>query len=279
MEFKNPNNDYVESAGGSMSWLWVLLFGPIYWAVKGVWRHFVAHLFLAPITLGLAHLVYPFFVYAILKKHYLRMGWKPLSAERPDISNGLELDKEIKKTEKKGYVAIGALVCVVIGLVTSIYLYADFGDSEPDASDEIETIIRKKMAEADAKREAEQEDKLSNEKVDKELPEIETFVSTYFEFPGTFTTNLKASRKLLQLGLGVSTQYDDEVITNVEDHQLALRSEILNVMSEFTEEDIQGKQGRETLARALADGINQKLMQLEDFGGIEEVRFTSFVLQ
>ena len=50
-------------------------------------------------------------------------------------------------------------------------------------------------------------------------------------------------------------------------------------MSEFTEEEIQGKEGREALARALADGVNVKLMQLEDFGGIEEVHFTSFVLQ
>ena len=101
-------------------------------------------------------------------------------------------------------------------------------------------------------------------------------MTTYFEFPGTFTTNLRSSRKFLQVGLGVSTQYDDEVISNVEDHQLALRSEILNVMSEFTEEEIQGKEGREALARALADGVNVKLMQLEDFGGIEEVHFYLF---
>ena len=104
-------------------------------------------------------------------------------------------------------------------------------------------------------------------------------MTTYFEFPGTFTTNLRESRKFLQLGLGVSTQYDDEVISNVEDHQLALRSEILNVMSDFSEEEIQGKEGRKALAQALADGVNEKLMQLEDFGGIEEVHFTSFVLQ
>ena len=90
---------------------------------------------------------------------------------------------------------------------------------------------------------------------------------------------MRASRKFLQLGLGVSTQYDDEVISNVEDHQLALRSEILNVMSDFSEEEIQGKEGRKALAQALADGVNEKLMQLEDFGGIEEVHFTSFVLQ
>ena len=191
-------------------------------------------------------------------------------------------DEENNEPKKKGLI-LRILIFVVAGLVLiGLGLgggYVLFGGSQPDPSEEIESIIEKKMAEADAERQAEEEAALSNEKVAKELPEIETFVTTYFEFPGTFTTNLKASRKFLQLGLGVSTQYDDEVITNVEDHQLALRSEILNVMSEFTEEDIQGKQGRETLARALADGINQKLMQLEDFGGIEEVHFTSFVLQ
>ena len=191
-------------------------------------------------------------------------------------------DDENNEPKKKGFIlrilifVVGGLVLIGAGLGGGYIL---FGSSQPDPSDEIEAIIEKKMAEAEADRLAEEEEILSNEKVVKETPEIETFVTTYFEFPGTFTTNLRSSRKFLQVGLGVSTQYDDEVITNVEDHQLALRSEILNVMSEFTEEEIQGKQGREALARALADGVNAKLMQLEDFGGIEEVHFTSFVLQ
>ena len=191
-------------------------------------------------------------------------------------------DEENNEPKKKGLIlrilifAVAGLVLIGAGLGGG---YIIFGSSQPDPSDEIETIIEKKMAEADAERQAEEEAALSNEKVVKETPDIETFVTTYFEFPGNFTTNLRESRKFLQVGLGVSTQYDDEVISNVEDHQLALRSEILNVMSEFSEEDIQGKQGREALARALADGVNAKLMQLEDFGGIEEVHFTSFVLQ
>jgi len=191
-------------------------------------------------------------------------------------------DEENNEPKKKGAI-LRILIFVVAGLVLiGAGLgggYILFGSSQPDPSDEIEAIIEKKMEEADAERQAEDEAALSNEKVVKETPDIETFVTTYFEFPGDFTTNLRESRKFLQVGLGVSTQYDDEVISNVEDHQLALRSEILNVMSEFSEEDIQGKQGREALARALADGVNEKLMQLEDFGGIEEVHFTSFVLQ
>ena len=191
-------------------------------------------------------------------------------------------DEENNEPKKKGFI-LRILIFVVAGLVLiGAGLgggYILFGGSQPDPSEEIESIIEKKMAEVEAEREAEEEAALSNDKVVKETPDIETFVTTYFEFPGTFTTNLRASRKFLQVGLGVSTQYDDEVISNVEDHQLALRSEILNVMSDFSEEEIQGKEGRKALAQALAAGVNEKLMQLEDFGGIEEVHFTSFVLQ
>ena len=113
----------------------------------------------------------------------------------------------------------------------------------------------------------------------KEAPEVDTFITTYFEFEGNFTTNLRNSRKFLQLGVGVSTQYDETVIEHVQMHQLALRSEVLGTISEFTEEDIQGKAGRDMLAVKMAEAINAKLELLEGFGGIENVHFTSFVLQ
>ena len=134
-------------------------------------------------------------------------------------------DDENNEPKKKGFI-LRILIFVVAGLILiGAGLgggYILFGTSQPDPSDEIESIIEKKMAEADAERLAEEEAALSNEKVVKETPDIETFVTTYFEFPGTFTTNLRSSRKFLQVGLGVSTQYDDEVISNVEDHQLCL---------------------------------------------------------
>ena len=110
-------------------------------------------------------------------------------------------------------------------------------------------------------------------------PEEEAFETIYHEFPGTFTTNLAGSRKMLQVGVGVSTQYDDTVMMNVESHQLALRSVILGVISDFSEDDVKGATGRDKLAVALRDAINTKLEALENFGGVEEVHFTSFVLQ
>ena len=76
------------------------------------------------------------------------------------------------------------------------------------------------------------------------LIDNDSYETTYFEFPGEFTTNLKGSRKFLQLSVGVSTQYDEKVMEVVDSHQLALRSEILSTVSDFTEEDISGSDGK-----------------------------------
>ena len=62
-------------------------------------------------------------------------------------------------------------------------------------------------------------------------------------------------------------------------NQLALRSEILGVMSEFSPDDISGREGKEKLSIMLKDGINRVLEEVEGFGGVENVHFTSFVLQ
>jgi flagellar FliL protein len=155
--------------------------------------------------------------------------------------------------------------------------YVVFGSTQPDPSEQIEEIIERKMKEAEEAQAA--ADNATPQKQSKDSPNEEVFATIYHEFPGTFTTNLQGSRKMLQIGVGVSTQYDDTVMANVESHQLALRSVILGVISEFTEEDVKGQSGRDALAAALRVGLNVKLENLEGFGGVEEVHFTSFVLQ
>ncbi|MDA9641519.1 flagellar basal body-associated FliL family protein [Alphaproteobacteria bacterium] len=190
-------------------------------------------------------------------------------------------DENTEPKKKRGILkilgfAFGGLFLVGAGLGAGFFI---FGSTQPDPSEEIEQIIERKMVEAEEQKEADEKADEGETKVAKETPEIDTFMTTYFEFPGTFTTNLMNSRKFLQVGLGVSTQYDDTVMANVEAHQLALRSEILNAISEFSESDIAGKNGREQLAKALTDAINNKLVALEDFGGVTEVHYTSFVLQ
>ena len=189
-------------------------------------------------------------------------------------------EEETEEEPKKGglmriiMLAVGALALIGVGVGTGYFL---FGGKPANPSEEIEEIIERKMKEAEEAKAAEEAANAGPSK--KEAPEVEKFITTYYEFPGNFTTNLRGSRKFLQAGIGVSTQYDDDVISNVEDHQLSLRSGILAVMSEFSEQDIEGKSGRDALAKAIAAELNTKLEELEGFGGIEHVHFTSFMLQ
>lgn len=74
LRFKHPLNNYIEDVS-LLAWLWVLLFGFMYFAVKGVWRHVLLSIIFALLTAGISWLIYPFFVRAIMKKHYLRQGW------------------------------------------------------------------------------------------------------------------------------------------------------------------------------------------------------------
>lgn len=193
---------------------------------------------------------------------------------------------------KIAIMVVSGIVLLGIGLGLGMFL----GGEDTDPSSEITQIIEKKEnpdenennEEVEENEEVEcteeEKDEEGNcptgpKKMPKIVPEEEIFATTYYEFPGNFTTNLKGSKKFLQISVGVSTQYDDTVMANVESHQLAMRSEILAIMSEFTPDDIAGREGKDILANALKDGINGVLEKLEGFGGVEDVHFTSFVLQ
>lgn len=193
-------------------------------------------------------------------------------------------DQNAPEGKKKGGIVkilifvVGGLLLVGIGLGAGYFLFG----MAPTPSEEIDMIIERKLQEAGqlpAPEEAATEEAAGPTKKTKPVDAPDSYVTSYYEFPGNFTTNLRGSRKFLQIGVGVSTQYDESVIQNVEMHQLALRSEILGVISGFTEEDVQGKEGRDSMTLAMRDAINAKLVDLEGFGGVEGVHFTSFILQ
>lgn len=117
------------------------------------------------------------------------------------------------------------------------------------------------------------------QRIPRELPDAPLFETQYYEFPDPLTTNLKGSTRFLQLGIGLATQYDQAVLGNVQTHEMALRSDMLAVLSTFTEADVEGTEGRDALSAALRDAINARLEQLEGFGGIESVFFPVFVMQ
>ena len=147
--------------------------------------------------------------------------------------------------------------------------------------EQVEELIEKKLKQAGQLPSADglDEETLEPQKVSKETPVNETFVTSYYTFADNFTTNLNKSKQFLQVSVGISTQYDETVIENVEKHQMALRSEVLGVIGMYSVDDIDGKIGRDNLANSIKDAINVKLLDLEGFGGVEGVHFTSFVLQ
>jgi len=172
---------------------------------------------------------------------------------------------------------LGPIVLVGIGVGVGAFLFMP----TQTPVEQVEELITKKLEQAGQLPSTEGEGELDAEpqKVAKETPATQTFVTSYYTFPDDFTTNLKGSKAFLKISVGVSTQYDETVVENVETHQLALRSEVLGVVSEHTVEDVEGKEGRDVLAENIRLAINKKLEDLEGFGGVEGVFFTSFVLQ
>lgn len=81
-KFRHPKNGHTETVS-DLTWLWVLLFGCLFFVVKGNWRHALAGFGLAVLTVGVSWLVYPFFAYRIMKTHYLRMGWERVKKAKP----------------------------------------------------------------------------------------------------------------------------------------------------------------------------------------------------
>ena len=192
--------------------------------------------------------------------------------------------------------AAAGLVLLGIGLGIGALIFG--GGSEPDPSAEVSEILEGKNPEKEEKEEAPEDENAEEGEIEMECVENadgeeecvpkkkvkkvnveEKFLTTYYEFPGNFTTNLRESKKFLQITVGVSTQYDEEVMVNVESHQLALRGIILGVMSEYSEQDVAGRDGKQSLADALRDALNIFLEDKEGFGGVEGIHFTSFVLQ
>ena len=188
-----------------------------------------------------------------------------------------EAPKSKINIKKIALFGLGPILLVGVGLGAGAYLFMP----TQTPAEQVEQLIEKKLKQAGQlpSEQGPNEEDLEPQKVSKDTPVNETFVTTYYTFADNFTTNLNKSKQFLQISVGVSTQYDETVIENVEKHQMALRSEVLGVMGTYSVEAIDGKVGRDNLAKSIMDAVNVKLEELEGFGGVEGVHFTSFVLQ
>lgn len=109
-------------------------------------------------------------------------------------------------------------------------------------------------------------------------PNPSEFQATYYPLEDNFTSNLRGAG-FVQAGIGVSTYYDERVVDNVKKHEMAVRSAILLTLSEQDPNILSTPQGKEGLKSQLRKAVNDVLKKKEGFGGIDDVYFTSLVIQ
>ena len=110
-------------------------------------------------------------------------------------------------------------------------------------------------------------------------PSMARFEVRYVELEKDLLANLTGSKKVMQIKVAIMTRYDDRVINNIKKHEFALRSVAMDVMRQVRAEDIDATDFRKRLSERIRDEMNATLQKLEDFGGIEEIVFTNFIVQ
>jgi flagellar protein FliL len=109
--------------------------------------------------------------------------------------------------------------------------------------------------------------------------DVSRYAATYYPIEAPFTSNLKDSDAFAQLSIGVATYYDSRVIDNLRAHEPAVRSAVLMRLAEQDPDVVATETGRTILQRELTQTINRVLREKTGFGGIDNVYFTSFVVQ
>lgn len=116
-------------------------------------------------------------------------------------------------------------------------------------------------------------------KMAKSSPELTRFEYTYYQIEREFLVNVSGSKKVMSVQIAVMTHYDDRVFENVKKHDFALRSAVMDVMRMTTDADLIKPEFRKELAQKIRDTMNTLLEKYEDFGGIEDIYFTNFIVQ
>ena len=190
-----------------------------------------------------------------------------------------QLDEEEKaKSPILKIILIVVGILLLIGLTIGGTLFAS-GFFDADKETNAEEAIAALEAEAAAQAAAAEAAAAGPEKVKQDSPELTRFEQSYFQMPKALVANIANSRKVMQATVAIMTHYDSRVVENVEKHDFPLRFAMLAAMRKVTEAEVADKDFQTQLAETLKIEMNAVLESLEDFGGIEAVYFTEFVVQ
>ncbi|MEY3518379.1 MAG: hypothetical protein RLZ89_1239 [Pseudomonadota bacterium] len=168
-------------------------------------------------------------------------------------------------------IAISTILLLVVVIFTTLYFSGYFEHkSEAAAHEKVDELDKEAGA---AKATPGGPDKVTKDSVNTR------FENTYLQIDKEFMTNLTGSKKVMVVQIAVMTHYDNRVFDNVKKHEFAIRSGILDVMRQTTEAEAARPDFRSELAAKIKVVMNDMLKKYEDFGGIEDVFFTSFVMQ
>ena len=193
-----------------------------------------------------------------------------MATEAPAPEEGTEEPKKKKPILLILGAVVGAIVVMVGVAFGTLYMSGYYEKKAElaamDKLEELEAAATKAKDEAPAK-------------LKKEAPEATRFEKNYFQIDKELMTNITGSKKVMVVQMAGMTHYDVRVFDNIKKHEFALRSAMLDVMRQTTEAETAKPEFRKELALKLKDVMNSMLEEYEDFGGIEEVMFTSFVMQ
>ena len=182
-----------------------------------------------------------------------------------------EVVEEEPKKKKPILLIIGGvvgLIVLIVGIVMGTLFFTGYFNPKPVVDPELaeETAGGKKADNKPGKK-------------TKDSPELTRFEYTYLQIEREFLVNVSGSKKVMSVQIAVMTHYDERVFENVKKHDFAIRSAVLDVMRQTTDADLGKPEFRKEMAAKIRDSINTLLEKYEDFGGIEEVHFTSFIVQ
>ncbi|OYW84845.1 MAG: hypothetical protein B7Z20_10130 [Sphingobium sp. 32-64-5] len=103
--------------------------------------------------------------------------------------------------------------------------------------------------------------------------------ATYYQMPAPYVSNLVDTDAFVQVALAISTFYDARVTDGLKVHEMAIRSEILMLLSQEQEVVISTPQGKQALQGKLNALINKILREKTGYSGVDNVYFTNFVIQ
>lgn len=101
----------------------------------------------------------------------------------------------------------------------------------------------------------------------------------YVEIDNAFTSNLVDTGRYLQVRLSVSTTGGADVVAAIAKHKPAVISAVLSVLGELSEIDVADRVAKDKLRGRLKAGINDVLRAKGETTGIDEVFYTSLVVQ